>query len=236
MPTLVAEEYNDQVVNLYTGADYFYGLLTLNTGSQYDVNTSIVSVVSDEISPLVGGYGRLEFSYTSADINAYSAGVSVDSKRLTFTHDGSATGDWVFNKIAIIRVPSVKSSQSVKPVLSTFDQTNDVDLVNNRITVSSYSDFDNGDAVVLKSGAGVSLPAGISGTTKYYVKKISPDKIELYTDSLLTSIVDITGTSTGTAVIKNANGVLVGFHDLGGQFTVTALQSVVYDIAFNQGI
>lgn len=236
MATVAATELTNQVISNYAGADRFYGLLINNTGSGFTVNTSLETIISNEIPESPGGYQRLEFFYSTADINTYLAGVSVDAKRLTFTHDATGTGNWQFNNIAIVRIPSIKSSQSVKPILSTFDQSgSDVDIVNNRITVSTYSNFDDGDKVILTPPSGTNLPAGLAELTIYYVKKVSPDKIELYSDEGLTSIVDITGFSTGTALIRNANGTLVGFHDLGTNITVTPLQSIVFDVSFNQG-
>lgn len=236
MATVAATELTNQVANSYAGADRFYGLLVNNIGSGLTVNTTLQEVIANEIPQSPGGYQRLEFFYSDTDINTYAAGVSVDAKRLTFTHDASGTGDWTFNNVAIIRVPAVKSSQSVKPILSTFDQSGaGVDIVNNRITVSAYANFDDGDKVILSPPAGTALPAGLAQVTIYYVKKVSPDKIELHSNPNLSTIVDITGFSSGTGVIRNANGVLVGFHDLGSSVTVTPLQSIVFDVSFNQG-
>lgn len=236
MATITASELTNQVENVYAGSDRFYGLLTRNNGGTFTVNTTLQQIIANEVSSTIGGYQRIEFYYQAADINTYAAGVSVDAKRITFTHDGTGTGDWTFDHMAIIRVPAIKSSQSVKSVLSTFDLSGTgVDIANNRIIVSNYTNFDNGDKVTISPFTGNTLPAGISAGTIYYIKKISPDKIELYSNSSLTTIVDITGISSGTGIIRNANGVLVGFHSLGTTYTVSALQSVVFDISFNQG-
>lgn len=236
MATVSASELTNQVSENYAGGDRFYGLLVNHTGSALTVNNTLAEVVVNEISYTAGGYQRIEFFYSSSDINTYSSGVSVDAKRLTFTHDGTGSGNWTFNNIAILRVPAVKSSQSVKSVLSTFDQSGTgVDIVNNRITVSTYTNFDDGDQVLLAPPTAGLLPAGISTGTIYYVKKVSPDKIELHSNSNLSAIVDITGVSTGTGIIRNANGVLVGFHNLGASTTISALQSIVFDVSFNQG-
>jgi parallel beta-helix repeat protein len=121
-----------------------------------------------------------------------------DNQCLTNTHGircefGGSTGsnNRIYNNI--VSGPS-----------DTFVNT-DVDDTNDRITLTAH-DFVTEDPVQL-SNSGGALPTGLSASTTYYVKKVADDDdtIELYSDSALTSIVDITGQGTGTQTITTAN-------------------------------
>lgn len=237
MATVTAGELTNQVTSLYAGTDFFYGALLDSQGTTFSETTTLASILEFEIPANIGDYVRQEFNYTSGDINAYSGGVSVDAKRITFLYSGSTTTLWTATHLAVIKAPSLLSSTNVKSVLSTFDQSGSgVDIANNRITVSTYSNFHDGDKVTLEPAAATSLPAGIATATAYYVKKIATSQIELYTDESLTTIVDITGTSTGTGSIKNANGTLFGYYALPATIQVGPGQSLIYDIGINQGV
>ena len=62
---------------------------------------SYSTVQADEISS-DGGYARLSFTYTSADLLAYDNGQPIAQKVATFVHDGSSA-DIVFNKVVLLR-------------------------------------------------------------------------------------------------------------------------------------
>ena len=238
MATVSAEELNNQVVDLYTGTDYFYGLLLNAPGTTFTGASTLEDVLAFEIDSTIGGYERQEFYYVAGDINSYSAGVSVDAKRITFTN-GAVAGpstNWDVTHVAVIRSLATRSASNVKSDYCTFDQSGSgVDVVNNRLTVSSTTYLANGYAAIVYPPSGQSLPAGISADTIYYVKVVSSGIIELYTDEALSTIVDITGVSAGTGLIKNANGNLFGTYALTSNVTVAGTQSVIYDISINQG-
>lgn len=236
MATVSSAELSQQVASLYIGSDRFYGALLNAPGLAFNATTTFESILQYEISYAIGGYLRQEFFYTNADLNTYSGGVSVDTKQISFTHSASPATAWSVTHVAIIRSASINSSTNVKSVLSTFNQSGTgVDITNNRITVSNYSDLADGYKVVIEPPAGQSLPTGISGATIYYVKLAGGNEIELYTNPALTTIVDITGVSAGTALIRNANGSLFGLQALLTPVTISGTQTATYNININQG-
>jgi len=238
MAIISAEELNNQVVDLYTGTDYFYGLLLNAPGTTFTGASTLEDVLAFEVNSSIGGYERQEFYYVSGDINTYSGGVSVDAKRITFTNNAIAgpSTNWDVTHVAVIRSPLTLSASNVKSNYCTFNQSaTGVDIVSNRLTVSSTTFLANGYAAIVYPASGQSLPAGITADTVYYVKVISSGIIELYTTSALSTIVDITGVSAGIGFIKNANGNLFGTYALPSSVTVAGTQSVIYDISVKQG-
>ena len=72
-----------------------------------------------------------------------------------------------------------------------------------RITVTGHP-FSNSDLALLTTTG--TLPAGLATSTRYYIKSIDADTIELYSDQTLASIVDITAAAGGgTHTIKSAD-------------------------------
>lgn len=238
MATIVSDELTSQVTALYTGSDNFYALLMSDSGANYNASSTYLDVVDVELDPDIGAYARQEFSYGTSDINAYNAGVSVDSKRVTFTHGGTPITAWTVSHVAVVRAPASRSAVNQKPILANFDLDNtEVDAATDRVTVDAvdYSNFIDGDRIVLQPFQGAVLPAGLANATYYYVKKVGTNQLEFYSDEALSTIVDITGVSTGTAYIQNAIGTLFGVYELASPVSVAATQSVIYDIAINQG-
>lgn len=85
--------------------------------------------------------------------------------------------------------------------LTSYDfATSDVNTSTNRITLPTNTVF-NGEQVILSSSD--TLPAPLVTGTRYYAKRIDATTFELYTDSGLTSIVDITDDGTGTHTLYN---------------------------------
>lgn len=78
--------------------------------------------------------------------------------------------------------------------------TAEVDLVNNRITLPTNTVF-NGEQVILSSDT--TLPAPLVNYSRYFAKTISAFVVELYTDSGLTSVVDLTDVGSGNHKLYN---------------------------------
>lgn len=238
MAVVASSELTSQVTTLYTGTDRFYALLVNNPGANLDASATYLQVIEQELDPDIGGYLRQEFIYSSTDINAYSAGVSVDSKRVTFTHNGTPTTQWSISHVAVVRAPSSRNTINVKPRLGTFDlSATGTDPATDRITISAsdWANIVDGDRVVIDPYQGVTLPAGLAINTYYYVKKVGTNQLELYSDVALSTIVDITGVSAGFGFLQNATGTLLGIHELPSTVNVSATQTVLYDISINQG-
>lgn len=243
MAVVSAEELLVQVQTLYTGADYFYALLVNDGGVTFDVNSTLEDIIRKEQDPTIGGYQRKEVIYTSGDINTYNSGISIDAKTVTYTHSNvPTTTDWSVTHVAVVRAPSSKSATNVLPVLSTFDMSGSgTDIANDTINVSAITNFSDGDPVVITCGATNSLPAGLQSASdattsdKLYIKKTTGNLMELYSDSGLTTKVDITGVSSGTGDIRNAVGNLLGFYELSATLPVAGTQTITFDIDVNQG-
>lgn len=243
MAIVSAEELVTQVIQLYTGTDYFYALLVNDQGSILSETTSLEEVLVLEQDEDIGAYVRKELIYTSADINAYSGGVSLVDKRALFTHSGTpSTVDWTITHVAVVRAPASRSSTNVLPVLSTFDMSaTGTDIASDSVAVSTIANFTDGDAVVIITKGGSVLPSGLESPTsnssspKLYIKKGTGNSVQFYSDALLTTLVDITAVSTGVGYIKNATGNLVGLFEPANSITVSATQSVTFDININQG-
>ena len=68
MAIISAEELNNQIVDLYTGTDYFYGLLLNAPGTTFTGASTLEDVLAFEVDSSIGGYERQEFYYVSGDI------------------------------------------------------------------------------------------------------------------------------------------------------------------------
>lgn len=88
-------------------------------------------------------------------------------------------------------------------------QPADVATGTNRITITSHG-YSDSDQVVVRAPGGTTLATGLTDDTVYYVSSIDANTIELYTDSALTSIVNLTAQGTGTHVIYKIAAPSVG--------------------------
>lgn len=100
MAVLTAAEVNEQADLSYVRGTYYIALT--NSATSYDSTLSYSTVQADEVTAGTGGYARLSYTYTSADLLAYSNGQPVAQKVANFVHDGS-TSDLEFNNIVLLR-------------------------------------------------------------------------------------------------------------------------------------
>jgi len=87
MAIISATELNQQASLSYVRGTYYVALLYSTT--DYDSDTNYADIVADEITAGTGGYARLSYTYTSADLLAYSNGQPLSQKIANFVHDGS---------------------------------------------------------------------------------------------------------------------------------------------------
>lgn len=99
MAVLTAAEVNEQADLSYIRGTYYIALTVSSV--PYDSSLSYSTVQADEISS-AGGYARLSYTYTSADLLAYDNGQPIAQKVATFVHDGSSD-DIVFNNVVLLR-------------------------------------------------------------------------------------------------------------------------------------
>jgi len=83
-----------------------------------------------------------------------------------------------------------------------------VNTTTDRITITDHNHW-NADEVTLTSTG--TLPAGLALATTYYIKNIDDDTIEFYSDSGLSSIVDITAAAGGGThtILRTAVNIVV---------------------------
>lgn len=100
MAVLTSAEVNEQADLSYVRGTY-YVALTLSS-SEYTSGVSYSIIQSDEVTSGVGGYARLSYTYTAADLQAYSNGQPLAQKVANFVHDGSS-GNITFNNVVLLR-------------------------------------------------------------------------------------------------------------------------------------
>ena len=101
MAIFSAAELDQQAELCYVRGTYHVALLNSSAGFTETVTYSDVTAV--EVSAGIGGYARLTYNYTAADILAYSRGQPLTQKTANFIHDGSS-GDIVFTHVALLRL------------------------------------------------------------------------------------------------------------------------------------
>lgn len=157
----------------------------------------------------------VQFSVLSSEISALTTVGSI-RKNVAQSH-AFAVGD-------VVRVKADGTAyEKAQAILKSVSfATSDVNTSTNRITLPTNT-ISNGEPVILSS-SGV-LPAPLVQGSRYFCKKIDPTTAELYTDSGLTTIVDITDVGSGTHSIYNeleravAVGIVVSAPD-SSNFTV----------------
>ena len=81
----------------------------------------------------------------------------------------------------------------------------------NTVTATAHG-FETGDGPYLLTNSGGALPAGLDGTTKYYLNVVDANTLRFYTseqaalDGAAAGLVDITGNGTGTHSIASTIG------------------------------
>jgi hypothetical protein len=79
----------------------FEVLLLNNEGEAYTSLTTYEDILADELQPSMGGYGRIEITYSEEDLEDFSGGISAFPVVLNFIHDGSQE-PMVFNNVALV--------------------------------------------------------------------------------------------------------------------------------------
>ncbi len=100
MAVLTSAEVNEQVNLSYIRGTYKVALTFTTT--DYTSTVSLATIAADEVTVGNGGYARLSYTYSAADLLAYSNGQPLAQKVATFVHDGSST-DMTFNYAVLLR-------------------------------------------------------------------------------------------------------------------------------------
>jgi hypothetical protein len=130
----------------------------------------------------------------SALASALSSGVSVAAikKAVTQSTHGFSAGN-------VVKRLANGSYATAKAVADshTFG-TGNVNTSTDRITIAGHN-LTSGEVVLLKSSG--TLPSPLVAGSRYWAKKVDSDTIELYSDSSLSSIVNLTDTGSGTHTV-----------------------------------
>jgi hypothetical protein len=101
MAVLTSAEVNEQADLVYIRGTYSVAL-TLQTLTDYNAGVTLSTIETDEVTVGNGGYARLTYTYTAADLLSYANGQPLANKVATFVHDGSST-DITFNHVVLLR-------------------------------------------------------------------------------------------------------------------------------------
>lgn len=131
----------------------------------------------------------------------------------------------------------VQASVTATILTDTFTD-GDVTVGTDRVTLTSHP-FTSGQlARLFTSGT---LPAGLALATNYYIKSIDANTVEFYSDSALTSIVDITAAAGGgthtivVAALTEDYNIDTVVETSTGSYTVTYTQGVTDDLPIVTG-
>lgn len=116
MAILSAAELDQQAELSYVRGTYHVALLYSLT--DFDSTIDYSDITSNELPAGTGGYTRVSFTYTSADLEAYNKGQPLARKTANFVHDGSSDS-LTFTHVALLR--EVSSVYTVVAVQSLGD-------------------------------------------------------------------------------------------------------------------
>jgi hypothetical protein len=165
-----------------------------------------------EPSP-ANGYARQAITYGTA-----ASGSRSNSSALSFPASTGNQGRFVAGGIWSASTSGVlRYFEWLGKETSKYFQPADVNTTTNRITLTGHG-WSDGDSAVIRTPAGSTIIAGASVDTEYFVKAIDANTIELYTNSGLTTILDITSAGAGSQEIfrflprnVNASGITLSF-------------------------
>lgn len=201
MTTVANRTYLQRLMQLYYGSDAkpttVRGFLA-NPATPSSITNSytLAQIIQDEL-PEINGYARVTFT-TTADSSAYDSSLSawkwVQAKN--FTSSGSAL---TYNVIGTLyNSVGTWASKVVSGINTTTDQ----------LTVTAHG-LSSATPVTLTVDSGGTYPVNgqsVTATTVVYVKNISTNVLELYTDVGLTTIVNFSTAGSGTIRIRNCSG------------------------------
>lgn len=101
MATLVEEYLSPIVTDTFVGTNYEIALIN-NPTAQFSNESIYANVILNEVTSGFGGYARLTFSYTGAEVLPYENGYPLIKKSAVFVHDGS-DDVMQFSHVAIIK-------------------------------------------------------------------------------------------------------------------------------------
>lgn len=116
MATISATELNEQAELAYIRGTYHVALLY--SSSDFTSSVDYTAVTAAELTAGVGGYNRISFTYTTADLLTYDRGQPLGQKVANFVHDGSSNS-LIFTHVALLR--EVSSTYTVVAVQSLGD-------------------------------------------------------------------------------------------------------------------
>lgn len=202
--------YTDRIANIRwrggagISATKHFMLLCSSAVSRSD---TLISIIPNEVLPATG-YIRQNMSFSAGAYDAIEQRYELPTITVNFTAVGS---DILWRSAIILNDASSPSSVPISAV----------DIATNRLSATAHS-FVNSDRVLATVDAGGILFSPVTAGIFYYVKAVDANTIELYSDALLTSIVDLTTTGTAPYRLRNANGSIAYVLDMGATQTIAA--------------
>lgn len=173
----------------------FRVLLTDAIGGVSDT-TSLAEILDGEPFQAVGEYNPQNFTYT-AGTSTYDATSGYQKAPDVTVEFSSASVGFSHTHVLLWQGRGTTANKQI----SSIDTSTDV------ITVTAHGLL-NGDRAFIRSTG--SLPGGAL-VQRYYVKATGLDTLELYTDSALTTKVNLTSTGSGTLYLQYATGNLFDY-------------------------
>lgn len=98
-----------------------------------------------------------------------------------------------------------------------------VDISTDRLTISNHGFLDSG---IIKFDSLDTLPAPLSSATTYYAKAIDLDTLEIYLESGLSTLINLTDVGVDTHFIFEPTAIWLPDYDASGEFTFNGEPSV----------
>ncbi len=166
--------------------------VAINTGGRYYVVGNTLTAPASSIGGRTGG-ADFQINVATVETRLY----------LKLTNNQKFPGTIVLPDYVVDRNAVAISTNMTVGIGKTFDPTDlntggSVDFFNNRIVVSSVTEFSNGDPVVYSNGGGNTI-GGLTNNNTYYIKKVGAgSSVELHNTYALSSAISLTSNGTGT--------------------------------------
>lgn len=209
-------------------ADLIYRNKTVQIGlstAALTANSTISDIFSSELLGAFG-YARVNSSFSTSDgtYNFSTLEFTLPTITATFT---ARSGIWQWQSAFVALGGAYNASRAFNSAA--------VNPTTDRIALALHN-LTNGDRLLFTHEALGTLPGGCDSTTRYYVKAVDANTIELYTDAALIQRVDITDTGSGTMYARYASGTIAAVVQESAPVTLLDGQSYTYTITLKESI
>lgn len=165
-----------------------FRIVLCNGGDLTEASTA-AEIVSNEV--VGNGYSRESVSFGAVEIDSSTGFAKIPTEINTIV--SASGGDITYDAVVLW-----KNADSIGAL-----EVSSINTSTNRLTVTGHGLSDGDKCAVTSTDL---LPGGVISNTLYYIKSIDSNTVELYPDSGLSSIVDITSSGSGTIYLRLCNG------------------------------